>query len=97
MLPDYGIPDFVFEVMGTALAAQVAYHLREQILKYEPLVADVRVVAGWMRDETFTAGLTADEQLAAINVSYMEEGSRDVNNLVFPLWQLMSELRGEVK
>jgi phage baseplate assembly protein W len=93
MLPDYGVPDFVFETMGPGLAARVAFHLREQILKYEPLVDDVSVRAGWVKGGGFQPGLTADEQLAAVEVSYTEGGSRAVNTLVFPLWQLSETVR----
>ena len=46
MLPDYGIPDFVFDVMDAGFTARLAYFVEQQILKYEPLVASARVMIG---------------------------------------------------
>lgn len=78
MLPDYGIPDFVFAVMDAGFAARLAYFVEQQIRKYEPL-------AGWVKVTVQNAG---DRQQAALRVAYTERGSNTPRNLTFPLWEL---------
>ena len=41
MMPDYGIPDFVFAVQDFSFAPRLAYYLQTQIEKYVPLVKSV--------------------------------------------------------
>lgn len=89
MLPDYGIPDFAFSVLDAGFAARVAYFVEQQILRYEPLVATVRVTGGAVVDGThFTPDLLADAHRAAISINYTVHGDNAPRNLVFPLWQL---------
>lgn len=80
MLPDYGIPDFVFAVQDLGFAARLAYHLEEQIKKYVPLVASVTISAA------------TDEGRAAISLTYTEVGEiASPKNLVFPIWKYLPE------
>lgn len=89
MLPDYGIPDFVFEVMDAGFTARVAYFVEQQIRRYEPLVDQVRTMVGYMvNDETFIPGFVENQQVAAVAVEYTERGLNTPFNLVFPTWQL---------
>jgi phage baseplate assembly protein W len=39
MMPDYGMPDFIFAVIDAGFGARVAWFIEQQIRKYEPLVA----------------------------------------------------------
>lgn len=88
MLPDYGIPDFAFAVRGVGFAAAVSHFLREQILKYEPLVQTVSVRDGSLAGgERFSPGLAGDEHAAAVEVVVTLRGSNTPLNLVFPLWE----------
>lgn len=77
MMPDYGIPDFVFAVQDFSFAPRLAFYLEEQILRYVPLVKTVTV-----RAET-------DEQgRAIVSLQYTEVGEINApKNLVFPVWQ----------
>lgn len=90
MLPDYGIPDFVFQVVDAGFSARLAFFLEGQIRKYEPLVQDVKATIGFIRaeDEQFIAGFVEDQQKAAILVTYRERGQNTPRNLVFPTWRL---------
>lgn len=90
MVPDYGIDDFVFSVIDSGFAARLAYELRTQILRYEPLVQRVGVKAGALVDDQFTVGVNTDASRAAVSVNYTVRGSNVVRNLVFPIWQLRS-------
>lgn len=77
MLPDYGIPDFVFAVMDFSFAARLAYHFEEQIKKYVPLVKNVFARSG-----------TDEEGRAVVELQYSEVGEINApKNLVFPVWQ----------
>lgn len=88
MVPDYGIPDFVFDVMDAGFAVRLAYYLEEQISRYEPLVDKVRIRVGELRDDIFVPGFYAEQQLAAIQVEYTERGANSPRNLVYPTWRL---------
>jgi phage baseplate assembly protein W len=91
MMPDYGIPDFVFDVADAGFAARFAYFAEQQIKNYEPLVDNVRVRAGALAQDLFIAGV-GDDGRVAVEVSYTVRGSSVPRNLVFPLWQLRSDL-----
>jgi phage baseplate assembly protein W len=77
MMPDYGIPDFVFAVQDFSFVARLAYHLEQQILKYVPLVKTVAVKAS-----------TDELGRAVVALTYTEVGEIVApKNLVFPVWQ----------
>lgn len=79
MLPDFGIPDFVFAVQDFGFAARLAYQLEQQILRYVPLVKSVDVQSA-----------TDDEGRATVSIQYTEVGEINApKNLVFPVWQLI--------
>jgi phage baseplate assembly protein W len=87
MAPDYGIPDFVFSVVDFAFAARFAYFVERQIKNYEPLVNQVKVVAGSLTDgDAFVAGLSQGR--VALSIAYTIRGSNVPLNLVYPLWRL---------
>jgi phage baseplate assembly protein W len=88
MLPDYGIPDFVFDVMDAGFTARVAYFVEQQLLRYEPLIESCRTTIGFVADETFVPGFTEQMQVAAFAIEYVERGTNTPRNLVFPTWQL---------
>ena len=88
MLPDYGIPDYVFSVADAGFVPRVAYFLRQQILKYEPLVESVRVLPGTLDGDAFTPGFSLDHGRVAIQVEFTVRGSNVPRNLTFPGWQL---------
>lgn len=95
MLPDYGVPDWVFDVTDAGFTARVAYFVELQVRNYEPLVDDVRATVGFVNDDgSFLPGFVEEQQRAAISVEYKERGSNTPRNLVFPTWQLRGDLSG---
>ena len=89
MLPDYGIPDFVFSVLDGGLKARLAYFIKEQVERYVPLVDTVTVQTGRLRDGAFAPGFESDGQRAVVSLTYIERGNVTApRNLVFPVWQL---------
>ena len=80
MMPDYGLPDLVFDAIDSGFAARLAYFLEEQILKYVPLVEAVEVVSA-----------TDASNRAAVEITYREAGAiYSPKNLVFPIWQYLN-------
>lgn len=86
MLPDYGIPDFVFSVMGIGFAAAIAYHIKQQVKRYEPLVDQIRVRVGEMVAGRFVPGVA--EHRAYVYIEFTVRGSNTPLNLVYPTWEL---------
>lgn len=83
MLPDYGLPDFVFSVINAGAVARLAYLVEQQIAQYEPLVDRVKV----------SVQNASNAQQMEIRVSYTERGSNTPRNLVFPIWELRQQVR----
>lgn len=92
MLPDYGIPDFVFSVINAGTAGKMKYFLEEQIRNYEPLVGDLEIKVGLLIDDRFTPGFTLDENLLAISISFTVIETNVPGNMTFPLWKLREGL-----
>jgi len=88
MVPDYGIPDFVFDVVDTGFGARLAYWVEKQIRAYEPLVDQVKARVGSVIEGRFAAGFSQDEPRTAISIEFTERGSNTPANLVFPIWKL---------
>ncbi len=86
MVPDYGIPDFVFSVVDFGFAARLAYFVERQIRNYEPMVSQVKLQAGELTDSGFVAGLAQGR--VALSITYTIVGSNVPRNLVFPVWNL---------
>lgn len=85
MMPDYGLPDFLFEVVDAGFAARVAFHLKDQIVKYVPLVESVT-----------SRAYVDDDGRTIVSVTYRERGSHTPphsllfeapGNLTFPVWK----------
>jgi phage baseplate assembly protein W len=90
MVPDYGIPDFVFSVMDAGFTARLGYFIERQVKRYEPLVDRIRVKLGSLKDgEVFVPGFIEDLGIAAVQVEFTERGSNTQHNLVYPTWRLV--------
>jgi len=96
MLPDYGLPDFVFSVADIGFAGRIAYHLELQVRKYEPLLERVKVVIGSLTQEGFEAGIGFDQHSVALRIEYTVRGTNSSWNLVFPVWRLSNLKAGEL-
>jgi phage baseplate assembly protein W len=84
MRPEFGcaIHDFVFASVDYNVAGQIAYEVRQSLLRWEPRVdvADVEVTV----DDT-------DRSLIYIDISYTRKGTNDPRNLVFPFYVIPEE------
>jgi phage baseplate assembly protein W len=91
MLPDYGIPDFVFSVVDAGFATRFANAVEQQIKRYIPQVEDVRVEDGSEEGGSFVDTPTLHG--AAIKVTYTIRGHNVPQNLVYPVWRLRADAR----
>lgn len=79
MMPDYGLPDFVFAVANVGFKLRLRYEIETQIKRYVPLVSSVKV----------TVELDGNGQVIA-KLKYVERDAIDSpKNLVFPVWQFV--------
>lgn len=77
MVSDFGLPDFVFDVIDAGFAARLSYFIEQQVKRYEPLIERIKVrVEG------------ADAQRANVSINFTVRGSNVPRNLVFPVWEL---------
>lgn len=88
MLPDYGIPDFVFSIMDAGFTARIAFFLARQVKRYEPMVDKIRVRIGAQSGDQYALGFTADQQRAVLVVEFTLRGSNTPQTLVWPTWRL---------
>lgn len=88
MLPEYGLPDYVFATVDAGFIPRVAYFLRQQILTYEPLAEEVHVTVGSVEADAFAPGFSLDAGRAALRVEFKVRGAHTPRNLVFPTWEL---------
>lgn len=95
MLPDFGIPDFVFDVMDAGFTARLGFYVAQQVKRYEPLVDSLKWKVGVLDESSFAAGFTADQQRAAIEITFTERGLNIPRNLVFPTWRLRGDAQSE--
>jgi phage baseplate assembly protein W len=92
MLPDYGISDYVFETQDGGFAQRLAFEVRQQVLRYEPLVESLTVrVANAAEDGSLDGRTVADAQRAVVDISYVTRGSNVARNLRFPTRQLSAD------
>lgn len=97
MVPDYGIPDHVFDVIDAGFTARLGYFIARQVKRYEPLVERIKVSAGSVAGgnqgnrgtgESFIPGFVEDQGIAAVQIQFTERGSSTPHNLVYPMWRL---------
>lgn len=77
MLPNYGIPDFVFSTMDAGFAARLQHYIETAIRDYVPLVKSVKATSE-----------IEGEGRVTVKVQYVEVGQVNApKNLVFPVWR----------
>jgi phage baseplate assembly protein W len=79
MRPEYGcaIHDFIFAGIDHNVAGQIAYEVRQSLLRWEPRI-DVTSV-----DVTVDA---VDQSLLYVDIGYSRKAINDQRNLVFPFY-----------
>lgn len=77
MVPEYGIPDFVFAVQNWSFVPRLKYLLTRQMKAFVPLVKSVTIETA-----------VAEDGRSIWNVRYTEVGSINApGNMVFPVWR----------
>lgn len=79
MRPDFGcrIHDFVFHPASPATAALVSFYVRSALVRWEPRIEDVKVIAAPDPDQ---------ENRINVDISYRTRRSNTLRNMVFPFY-----------
>ncbi len=88
MLPNYGMPDFIFDVLNASFATRLAFYLEEQIRNYFPAIEIVSAEAGSLNGAQFTPNALAAIHTAAIRVRWTKHGEAVPQELIYPTWRL---------
>lgn len=85
MRPDFGckIHDFIFYPNNATTSSLVGYYAREALVKWEPRIEDIEVIA--YPDPS-------EDNVLLINISYKVITTNNVRNLVYPFYLRREEL-----
>jgi phage baseplate assembly protein W len=89
MLPNYGLPDLLFDVLDASFAARLAFFIEEQIRSYVLAVRDVKAEAGEFESGQFTANALPATHKAAVRVNWTKRGEAVPQELIYPTWRLI--------
>jgi phage baseplate assembly protein W len=87
MLPNYGIPDLLFDVLDASFTARLAFFLEEQIRNYIPAIEASRAEVGTYVNKVFSLEPLPSPHIAAVRVLYTRRG-KSPQELIYPIWRL---------
>lgn len=88
MLPNFGLPDTIFDALDASFAPRLAFFIETQIRNYISAIESVSAVAGRFENGTFQANAFADIHKAAIRVRWTKRGEAVPQELIYPTWRL---------
>jgi phage baseplate assembly protein W len=91
MLPNYGIPDLIFDVLDSSFAARLAFFVEQQIRNYVRAVEEVEADAGALVELNFIPSVLPSPHKAAIRVKYTMRGTAVPQELIYPTWRLLKQ------
>lgn len=93
MLPGYGLPDTLFDVLDGSFAARLAFFVEEQIRNYISAIESVSAESGVLNDGRFEPNAASAQQqhTAAIRVRWTKRGEAVSQELIYPTWRLLTE------
>ncbi|GEM_PF-3296063 len=90
MLPGYGLPDVLFDVLDNTFAFGLALYVEEQIRNYVFAVDSVNVESGAIINGEFRSGvLPPRPHEAAIMIRWTKRGQAMPQELLYPTWRLI--------
>ena len=90
MLPNYGLPDFIFDAIDVTFAPRVAFYIEEQIRNYITSIENVSASAGTFDNGIFTPNALASTHKAVIRVGWTKRNQFVPQELIFPTWRILS-------
>jgi phage baseplate assembly protein W len=90
MMPNYGLPDLVFDVIDAGFASRLAFWIGEQIGNYLPAVESVTADAGRLTGDAFMPDQLPAPHQAAIRIRYRRRGLAVPQELIYPTWRLVN-------
>lgn len=91
MLPNYGLPDFLFDALDASFAPRLAFFIEEQILNYITAIETVSASAGTLNNDRFEANIPASTHKAAIRIVWTKRNESVPQELIFPTWRLLPQ------
>lgn len=89
MLPTYGLPDGLFDVLDATFAARLAFFIEAQIRSYVAAIESVTADAGNFYQERFVPNAMPSAHTAAIRVCWTKRGVGIPQELIYPTWRLL--------
>ena len=89
MLPTYGLPDVLFDVLDATFAARLAFFVETQIGNYIAAIESVAADAGNVYQDRFVPSAMPSTHTAAIRVRWTKRGFGVPQELIFPTWRLL--------
>ena len=93
MLPGYGLPDFLFDVLDATFAPQLSFYLEEQVRNYVTAIETVQAESGNFEDGQFRSSPLPSGNTAAIRIIYTKRGNAVPQELIYPTWRLINGAR----
>lgn len=87
MLPNYGLPDVLFDALDATFAPRLAFFIEEQIFNYIPAIQSVSAIAGTINNDRFESGLASSPHKAAIRILWTKRGELVPQELIYPTWK----------
>lgn len=89
MMPTYGLPDLLFDVLDANFAVRLAFLVEEQIRNYVTAISDVRAEAGNFENMQFIADALPAIHSAAVRVIWLKRNEAVPQELIYPTWRLI--------
>jgi phage baseplate assembly protein W len=91
MLPTYGLPDVLFDVLDASFAARLSFFIEEQIRNYVTAVESVSAESGTLSKGRFDTNALPPIHTAAIRVRWTARGRAVPQELIYPTWRLIEQ------
>ncbi len=89
LLPNFGLPDVLFDVIDASFAPRLAFFIEEQIRNYIMAIEAVSAESGNIKNGRFEPNALPTIHIAAIRVRWTKRGRAVPQELIYPTWRLL--------
>lgn len=91
LLPNYGLPDVLFDVLDASFAPRLAFFIEEQIRNYVTAIKSVAAESGTLNKGNFQPNALPGLHTAAIRVRWTKRHEAVPQELIYPTWRLLTQ------
>lgn len=91
LLPNFGLPDNLFDVIDSDFAARLAFFIEEQINNYITAVKSVSAESGSFKKGRFEFNAQPETHTAAIRVRWTKRNGAVRQELIYPTWRFVTK------